>query len=196
MSLLGISSWDLCGVSLGSSPYSSAASSSASSSSKSCDPWLAIWRVLSSSNALPLTLQSKNITHLYELFLWFFLCVCVFEMFLQHSSEKARWLVAYWTKQRSRTWQLGRSKAGISFVIEAAGPPLGTAAPTSSLQHLTGVLSLSSCLSSLLSSNHLIGKIFSWQPHLEVELWMHCQSGPFCSACGGKENQLYKLPES
>ena len=44
-----------------------------------------------------------------------------------------------------------------------------------SLQHLAGVLRLSPCLFSLLSCIHLIGKIFSWQPHLSAELWERCQ---------------------
>lgn len=55
------------------------------------------------------------------------------------------------------------------------GAPLGTAALSWSLQHLNGVLCLSPCLFSLLSRIHLIGKIFSWQPHLVGELWERCQ---------------------
>lgn len=56
-----------------------------------------------------------------------------------------------------------------------SGAPSGTAALGWWLQHLTGVLCPSPCLFSLLSCIHLIGKIFSWQPHLVGELWERCQ---------------------
>lgn len=58
---------------------------------------------------------------------------------------------------------------------QGLGTPLGTAALSWSLQHLNGVLCLSTCLFSLLSRSHLIGKIFSWQAHLVGELWERCQ---------------------
>lgn len=69
----------------------------------------------------------------------------------------------------------GIEQSRIPVCHRGSGAPLGTAALGWSLQHLTGVLCLSPCLFSLLSRIHLIGKIFSWQPHLVGELWERCQ---------------------
>lgn len=86
-------------------------------------------------------------------------------------------LCKIWDKQSkkwriwSQYWQQSRNPV----CHQGFGAPLGTAARSWSLQHLNGVLCLSPCLFSLLSCIHLIGKIFSWQPHLVGELWEHCQ---------------------
>lgn len=92
-----------------------------------------------------------------------------YAVWLRNSSSVCRWTDV----RQNRAAGIEQSRNPICH--QGFEAPLGTAALGSSLQHLNGVLCLSPCLFSLLSRIHLIGKIFSWQPHLVGELWERCQ---------------------